>query len=128
MKKSIFATLVLAGVALASPGYAHHSTNLWYDMKTTQTVEGTFVAMHWTNPHSAVEVAVIGPKGQKETWMMETHASNVLARVGWRPKMFKPGDKLTVTGNPARKKDQHMLSLLEIKTTDGRDFKVNPSN
>jgi hypothetical protein len=108
--------------ALASPGLAHHSTNLWYDMTKTETVQGNFVAMRWINPHTVVQVVANG-----EMWTMETHGTAVLARAGWRPNQFKTGEKLTIVGNPSRK-GLKTLSLLEIKTEDGKDYKVNPSN
>jgi hypothetical protein len=109
-------------VALSSPSLAHHSTNLWYDMAKIETVQGDFVAMRWINPHAVVQVMAGG-----ELWTMETHGTAVLARAGWRPNQFKAGEKLTIVGNPSRK-GLKTMSLLEIKTEDGKDYKVNPSN
>ena len=122
---------IVLGLALAasvsSPGLAHHSTNLWYDMSKVQTVQGEFVAMRWINPHTVVQVMVPGSNGQGELWSMETHGTAVLARAGWRPNQFKPGEKMTITGNPSRK-GLKTFSLLEIKTEAGKHYKVNPSN
>jgi hypothetical protein len=124
MKKAIHLSLTVAVLSMNAPTQAHHSTNLWYDVTTTQTIQGTFKDMLWINPHTVLHVVVQAPNGQQETWSIETHANAVLARAGWRPNQFQAGEKMTVIGNPSRK-GLPQLSLLEIKTEDGRDFKVN---
>jgi hypothetical protein len=124
MKKAILASLIAAVLSVNAPSQAHHSTNLWYDVTTTQTIHGTFKDMLWINPHTVLHVVVQGLNGEEQTWSIETHANAVLARAGWRPNQFQPGEKMTVIGNPSRK-GLPQLSLLEIKTEDGRDFKVN---
>ncbi len=127
MKKTVIGlTIAGAMLAAAGPSAAHHSTNLWYDMQKTVTLTGTFQQLRWINPHAVVQVYIKDAAGQPQLWQMETHGSQALARLGWRPAMFKAGDILTITGNPSRK-GLNTLSLLEIKTTDGRDFKVNPA-
>jgi hypothetical protein len=124
MKKTMLLTLTAALVGLNSPSQAHHSTNLWYDVSKTQTIQGTFKDMLWINPHTVLHVIVVDSDGVQQTWSIETHANAVLARAGWRPNQFQPGDKVTVIGNPSRK-GLPQLSLLEVRMEDGRDFKVN---
>jgi hypothetical protein len=124
MKKALLMSSAVAMIAMNAPSQAHHSTNLWYDVTTTQTIEGTFKDMLWINPHTVLHVVVQGADGVPVTWSIETHANAVLARAGWRPNQFQAGEKVTVIGNPSRK-GLPQLSLLEVKTDDGRDFKVN---
>jgi hypothetical protein len=124
MKKTMLFTLSAALLGANVPSDAHHSTNLWYDVTKTQTIQGTFKDMLWINPHTVLHVVVAGRDGTQEIWSIETHANAVLARAGWRPDQFQAGEKVTVIGNPSRK-GATQLSLLEVKTEDGRDFKVN---
>jgi Family of unknown function (DUF6152) len=125
MKKMIALGLaVVASLTFMARSYAHHSTNLWYDVNSVQTLQGVLVDLLWINPHVVMHVDVAGPDGKVQTWSVETHPTAVLARAGWRPTQFKAGDKLTIIGNPSRK-GLNTLSLLEVKTDDGRDFKVN---
>lgn len=124
MKKAMLFGLSAALLAANVPCNAHHSTNLWYDVTKTQTIKGVFKDMLWINPHTVLHVVVVGDDGTQEIWSIETHANAVLARAGWRPNQFQPGDKVTVIGNPSRS-GAPQLSLLEVITGDGRDFKVN---
>lgn len=124
MRKTLLLSLGAILLASTLTSEAHHSTNLWYDVTQTQTIQGTFKDMLWINPHTVLHVVVASSDGTQQTWSIETHANAVLARAGWRPNQFQPGEKVTVIGNPSRK-GLAQLSLLEVKTEDGHDFKVN---
>jgi hypothetical protein len=75
-----------------------------------------------------MEVDVTNPKGQKERWTGETHGATVLGRFGWRPNMFKPGDKLTILVNPARKAGQKSFHILTVTMPNGKTHDVNRLN
>jgi len=47
----------------------------------------------------------------------------VLTRLGWRKTMFKPGQKMTVFGQPGRK-DPHVMHILTVNT-GGKTYNVN---
>ena len=42
--------------------------------------------------------------------------------------MFKPGDKLTLTGNPPRKPEQKTFHSLSVTTAEGKTYRVNQRN
>jgi len=107
---------------------AHHSTNLGYDVHKQTTIQGEFVDFKWMNPHAIVRLNVVNAKGEKELWTAETHGATVLGRFGWRPNMFKPGEKLTLMGNPPRKPEQKAIHMLKATNAAGKTFDVNQKN
>jgi hypothetical protein len=96
-------SLLAAGVALAamaSPAFAHHSGAMFDRTKQVELV-GVVKAFQWTNPHSWLQVEA--PDGANTAeWSIECGSPNTLARGGWRPTSFKPGDRVTVRINPMR--------------------------
>lgn len=128
MKHAISVAAVLATLVASSPVLAHHSTNLAYDAKQVKTYEGEFVRWRWINPHAIMEFNVTGADGQKQLWVAETHGSGVLARAGWRPSMFKPGDKVTLSANPPRQAAGKAVHMLTAKGPDGKVWSVNKEN
>lgn len=120
--------LVIAALAVlvcTQPSKAHHSTNLGYDAKRTETISGEFVDFRWINPHAILRFKATNSKGEKELWAAETHGAGVLGRFGWRPTMFKPGERITLTGNPARKAGSKTFHVLSVKAEDGKTYSVN---
>jgi hypothetical protein len=110
MKNKGFGVFALAVglVALAAPLFAHHAQTL-YDRESSVTVEGTVTKMEWTNPHIFLFFDVKDEKGNIENWGTEFSSPVTLRRnYGWSKDTFKPGDRITVTGNP-RKDGTRML-------------------
>jgi len=125
MKRVITAAAALAVLAIAGPSSAHHSTNLSFQPGKLQNYTGEFVRFRWINPHALVEFNVVGPDGKKELWIGETHGSGVLGRAGWRPAMFKPGEKLVINANPPRNPTAKSIHVFTIKDESGKVWSVN---
>lgn len=96
-------------------------------MNKTVTYNGTFTEMRWTNPHVSMKFMVANPDGSQTTFTVEAHPPAVMAREGFRPKQYAPGEKITVLANPSRK-GMNTLSLLAITDKDGKTMRTNPSN
>ena len=101
-------TLALCGLGLAmaaaAPAIAHHSFAM-FDAGKMYVWEGEVVKYDWRNPHSHIIIRV--PPGAKDpntvgTWDIEGAAPNIMARQGWSKSTYKPGDKITVVGQPLR--------------------------
>ena len=109
MNSKRFSVLVLAvGLLSVVPMFAHHAQTL-YDRESSVTVEGTVTKMEWTNPHIFLFFDVKGANGSVENWGTEFSSPVTLRRnYGWSKDTFKPGDRITVTGNP-RKDGTRML-------------------
>lgn len=99
--RAMTVTAVVVG-ALAFPGLApgHHSATMF----ESQVVElaGTVKEFQWTNPHTWIQVLVEDETGETVEWSIEGGGPNSLARRGWRPTTFEPGDAVTVRIRPMR--------------------------
>jgi hypothetical protein len=96
--ESVWLTGLLLGAAVTSQ--AHHS---WagFDRGQVGTIQGTVKEIQWTNPHCFLQVLVASPQGAIE-WSIEMHSPAVSSRMRWKRDTLRPGDRVTVTFNPAR--------------------------
>jgi Family of unknown function (DUF6152) len=86
---------------LSMPAWAHHSAAM-FDFSKTVTLQGTVKEFQYTNPHSWLQVLVVGPDGKTVEWGFETEGPSTLLRAGIKARTFQPGDKVTVVANPLR--------------------------
>ena len=110
---------VFAAGLLLTPGRAeaHHG---WteFDEKAEVTVEGTVTDFHYVNPHCVVEFEVKDETGHVHKWQGEFSNPGVLSRKGWNAASLEAGDKLTLTGHPARN-NVPALHVFKIRTSTG---------
>jgi Family of unknown function (DUF6152) len=106
---------------LAAATYAHHGIASWFDMSRSATVKGTVTGFDWTNPHSYVYVDAKGQKGAVEKWTAEMGALGTLRRAGWRRDTIKPGDEITLIGNPAKDGTPKMI-LHKVVLANGHEL------
>ncbi len=90
-------TIILAGMPLLG----HHSF-AGFDLSKTITLTGTVKEFQWVNPHSWIQLMVTDASAAVVEWSIEMSAPSSLVRQGWKPKMLKPGDQVTVTAHPLR--------------------------
>jgi hypothetical protein len=108
---------LLAALASVAPAAAHHSFAM-YDRSRTVTLQGTVKDWQFANPHSELTVVVVENDKQAE-YKVEGASVNVLVRIGWSPKTFKPGDRVTVVMNPLRD-GTNAGAFLRATLPDGR--------
>jgi hypothetical protein len=122
MKNKKLVSLLVVFVSLLAwiPAFAHHGTSP-YDFQHEVTVEGVVKDFQWSSPHSWLYVTVTNDKGEIEVWGGETGAPGTLARRGWTSHLFKPGDKVKMSGHAA-KDGTKVIFLTKIQTADGRVF------
>jgi hypothetical protein len=118
MRNFLIASVCAVSLWLASPLAAHHSMT-GFDRKNTLSLEGTVKDFSWQNPHCYIELDVPGKTGQVVTWNVEMTAPGYLVRAGWKKTMIKPGDKVTVAGNPLISGEPGML-FVSVTLPDGR--------
>ena len=87
--------------ALAPAARAHHSQSE-YDLKGKVEVQGEITKVEWRSPHAWIYVDVANDKGEKVNWSFELPSPVTLMRRGWTRDSLKPGDRVTVTGAPAK--------------------------
>jgi hypothetical protein len=94
-------SLTLLGLVLAFPAGAHHS-GAAFDRNKSVTVIGTVNAVEWTSPHARLKIDAKDEGGVAVVWDFELPSPVTLTRRGWTKSALMPGDKITVTGAPAR--------------------------
>ncbi len=95
------ATAVGLCLTLVPTASAHHSQSE-YDLRAKVEVEGAVTKVEWRSPHVWVYVDVTNTKGEKVNWSFELPSPVTLMRRGWTRDSLKVGDRVTVTGAPAK--------------------------
>ena len=119
MKVGFFVLLV--ALAVAVPGFAHHSTAM-YDMNHPVTVTGVIKRFEWTNPHAFAYLDVKDEKGNSVEWEVEMMSLNHLRGYGWTRSTVKVGETISCTGGAAKSGAPSMISSY-MKLADGRMMK-----
>lgn len=117
--------VVLFGLAIVCGGHAwaHHSFASTYSSETV-TIKGTVREFLFRNPHSAILVETPGENGRKVIWAAEWNTAGQLSRQGIEDDMLRPGDSVTIRGNPSRNSADHRLRIGEItRPSDGWKWK-----
>ena len=121
-KLLIAGPLVIAALLLALPLLAHHGAAA-FDVTKMVTVKGAVTDFQYVNPHVQVYFDVKSDKGETEAWQGELTAPNKLSRAGWSKRTLKPGDIITVTGNPAQN-GAHTLWIRKLIGPDGESLQL----
>lgn len=124
MNKMLLALTLAATAALAGSALAHHSAAM-FDFSKTVTVQGTVKEFQYTNPHSWLQVVVVGPDGKSVEWGFETEGPSTLLRAGIKAKTFQPGDHVTVVANPMRD-GRPAGSWISATKADGKVYNLRP--
>ena len=100
----ICATFALvAGLSLAvGPLFAHHGRGQTYNGDQELSVDGTVTEFAWRNPHVTLFLDSIDEDGSVVSWGFEVSNVSTMSRQGWSRNIFKPGQEINVTYNPAR--------------------------
>jgi hypothetical protein len=122
MASSIRAALPLCLMVLAGPVSAHHS-GAGYDLSKTLEADATLKEFRWGAPHSAV-VFIIKMDGKTQEVTMGGASPGAMARQGFKPRDFRPGDKMRITWHPS-KSGALGGTLATITLPDGRKFGDN---
>jgi hypothetical protein len=103
MKNRLDHLSVLIGfcLALVPVAEAHHSQSE-YDLRSKIEVAGIVTKVEWKSPHAWIYVDVTGDNGEKVNWSFELPSPVTLMRRGWTRDSLKPGERIKVSGAPAR--------------------------
>ena len=119
MRKSLVALTLAGWVAVAAPGYAHHSFAAVFDGSKKVSLTGTVTKLEWANPHIWVYFDVKEANGAVTTWQCEGGLPNSLVRQGWNKNSLKTGDVISVEGSRA-KDGSNTCSFSSVKAADGK--------
>lgn len=105
----------------ASAAQAHHSLSN-YDAGRDVTAEGVVEEFIFVNPHPVLMIGVTDPSGVRQTWRLEMDNLYELDEIGISRTTFKPGDRVTVTGDPDRTKPREMYLRRLDRPSDGLHY------
>ena len=111
----------LLGLLSAMPLAAHHSAASLYLVDRQITVEGKVTEYRPINPHIRVYFDVTSASGEVQHWLAEGGTRNVLLRRGWTGSELKPGDVVTIVGNPSRD-GSFLMHCLKLRLPDGKEL------
>src|SRR2546428_2553568 len=121
--------LITSFLMLNFPLSAHHGTGVAYEVDKVVTVKGTVTDWLWSNPHCGLLFDVTDDKGNVVHWGAELGNPHQMSGAGFARDTFKPGDKITVTGHPAKSGAPRMtldhLVLADGRVLSGRGVKGN---
>ena len=100
-RRSLVSVCAVLSLLLASAAAAHHSQSE-YDLRGKVEVEGAVTKVEWRSPHAWIYLDVVNDKGETVNWSFELPSPVTLMRRGWTRDSLKPGDRVTVTGAPAK--------------------------
>lgn len=100
---------------------AHHNFAAHYMTDTSVTVTGVVTQFRFVNPHARVYIDAKNDDGTVVSWMAEGDASVALRRSGWANDQLKPGDVITITGNPSHA-GENMMGWNNITLSDGSEI------
>ena len=122
MKLRILSLAVGLAIAVTAVD-AHHSIAGAYDSKREITVEGIVAEFLFVNPHPFVTVKVRTSSGEVQQWKFEMDNRSELADVGMTKDTLKQGDRIVVTGSPARPPQSQSLYIRKLdRPADGFQY------
>jgi hypothetical protein len=125
MKRQIVALIAcaLTAFALLPSAGAHHSISARFDLSRNVSVEGIVTQFAFRNPHSLVYVDKDADPAQP--WVLQWHSTQILRRHGYGPETLKMGDRIVVTGNPARDGSRMLRILTLSRPADGFSYEAD---
>ena len=115
LRHSLATLLVAASSLIGAAAYAHHSISSTYLEDQTVVIEGQLVQLLFRNPHSFVHIAVREKDGTNVRYAVEWGGANQLGINGVARDTLKIGDRLIISGNPARNKKDHRVRMLTLE-------------
>jgi hypothetical protein len=98
--------------------YAHHSIASIYDSANPITLEGTVVDFQFVSPHPFLVIEV-AREGRAQRWRLDMDNRRELASVGMTRETFRAGDRIAVTGGPARDRSRSLYIRRLDRLSDG---------
>jgi hypothetical protein len=101
MTRRLFALVLIFSVT----AFAHHGSNISYQVDKTITLEGIVTEWEYRNPHPQIYFDVKDKDGSVAHWATELLPTPLMLRnmnVGWSRDTVKPNDRITLVCNPSR--------------------------
>jgi hypothetical protein len=120
-------------MGLSFPVYAHHSFTANFDMSRQIELRGTVVDFKLRSPHSSMVVDAISyvegvaQQDAPQQWEVESMATAGMRRMGVTGDTFKPGDAITILGNPNRQPEFRFINSSNFTLAGGGTYNFRAS-
>jgi hypothetical protein len=121
MRPSVCACAI--GVAAVSAAEAHHSIAGVFDTRREIAVEGVIAEFQFISPHPFVLVDVVR-NGVAERWRFDMDDRGEMREIGMTAETLRPGDRITVAGNPGRQEPRRLYIRRFERPADGYAWDV----
>jgi hypothetical protein len=98
--------------------HGHHVISAVYDSSRQVTIEGTIAQFQFINPHPYVTVDVKRGDSSQQ-WRLEMDNRSELADIGMTSDTLKKGDRVIVSGSPARSQSPGLYIRRLDRPSDG---------
>lgn len=120
MERRILAVVVACALfGIATLALAHHSISGVYDDSQRQTIEGVVTRFQFVNPHPFIVTVVTDDAGVAQQWRLEMDNRQELVAIGFTSETLKQGDRIVVTGSPARRQALSLYIRRLDRPSDG---------
>jgi uncharacterized protein DUF6152 len=119
-----FFAVLAASLLISGPAFAHHSMSM-YDRSHDATFKATITEFDWSNPHSQIIFTAADDHGNVVKWVAECPGPNRLANHGWSKDSLKPGDQVTIVGNP-NKDGSPTMRFEKVIFANGQELDARP--
>ena len=99
----------------AVPASGHHAFGAYYIEDQTISIEGTLVELEYLNPHSWIHIAAADTGGNIHRVSGEWSNAGRLMQQGITKETLRYGDRLIMTGSPARIPSEYKMHLKRIE-------------
>ena len=118
-KLAVRYAMTLSFLVISIPVFGHHGS-AEYDMRRVVSLEATVTDFQFINPHTLIDFTV-KENGKVVRWQAELPSPNLLTRRGWNRNTLKPGDSVTIIGNPA-KNGENGMQVKKLVFPDGHEL------
>ncbi len=99
----VLTTVGILAMLIVAPVLGHQELKAKFDTSKTTTLKGVVTKFDWSNPQVHVFINVPDNSPAKvSNWAVELESIVELQKGGYNKDSLKPGDAVSVTGNPAR--------------------------
>jgi hypothetical protein len=115
---------VLVTALLTTPAMGHHSS-AQFDTGTEIVLEGVVTKYDWRNPHVYMTIEITDTDGEVRTQEVEAGASSILLPLGLTPDSVSIGERVTITGSPNKRGENHTALGRYLAKEDGTVLPLN---
>jgi len=114
MKSRLLVLTLTSMLIFGVTAFAHHSFAGSYIEDKSVTLEGKVVQFDIRNPHSFINIEVVGKDGKAARWGGEWGGVTQLSEGGVNKFTLKVGDKVIITGAPSRDAEEHKVLIQSV--------------